>query len=211
MSSASLAPHLEVNALQECLYQVLAVHSHPHAARIADVADELVQRTRMPEPQPLTAADCISLNYPVLASLRLPTDASDSVDLPRLREQAVSAFVERIHKNLSDDRNDAAETGDATPSEPAARTCLSLAEMVAPRAALAPALKWAAFTEETGAVSFILQSALTDRRVNFCISADGTNVSFIRIDESMKSEQFDVRLDDANTVRELARWVTRRA
>lgn len=208
MSSANLAANLDMNALQRFLCWVSVVHPHAHAARIRIDND---QRKRLLISRTATAAKPEGAHQLLAPPLSLASDTSDAVDLPELLENADLAFVKRIRANLEQDRRDAADSGDALPSEPGIQACLSLAELVAPCVALAAKLKWAAFTEETGAVSLVLQSAVTDRRVNFCISADGTNASCIRIDEFMKSEQIDVRLDDANTVRELARWVARRA
>ena len=206
MSCADVAPNLARNTLQRWWYWVFALQPHTDTARI-----DHDQRTRMPEPEPVTAAGFGRVDDSLPPPSSLATYAPSIVNVSTLLEQARSAFVGRIRTNLEQDRRDAAETDDAAPSDPAGRACLSLAKLVAPCVALATELKWAAFTEETGAVSLVLQSALMDRRVNFCISANGTNVSCIRIDESMKSAQFDVRLDDANTVEEMARWVAGRA
>ena len=74
---------------------------------------------------------------------------------------------------------------------------------------LAPSsgLKWAAFGEETGSVSLVLRSVVTDRRVDFRISPDGLKVSAICIDAELAATLVPIALDDRNALRERAAWV----
>lgn len=135
----------------------------------------------------------------------------DTVDLHALVPDGVSAFVDRIQYDLDDAIQDARETGEPAPTKAAYEACLRLARRVAPLAALAPRLKRAAFTEETGAVSLVLQSLVTDRRVDFRIAVDGRVIDALRIDENMHPESFAFSVDQSHSPRELARWVTNRA
>jgi hypothetical protein len=137
-------------------------------------------------------------------------DGFDSINLPKLRRDAEADFLERIQKHLQDDREDVVLEGGVVPSKVAIDKCLALARLVAPRIALAPRLKSAAFVEEAGTVSLVLQSLVTDRRLNYRVSTDGGQLSVTRIDEAMDLEELQVSIDDANTLRELAGWVTTR-
>jgi len=123
----------------------------------------------------------------------------------------VLAFVDRIQYDLDDAIQDARETGEPAPTKAVYDACMRLAGCVAPLAALAPRLKRAAFTEETGAVSLVLQSLVTDRRVDFRIAVDGRVIDALRIDENMRPESFTFSMDQSHLPRELARWVTNRA
>ncbi len=124
--------------------------------------------------------------------------------------RASAELVERIEFKLKEDRAEAEISEDTAPSPGAVDVCLSLARRVAPHIALAPRLKWAAFTEDDGGISLVLQSLVTDRRLNCRIAPDGSIVSVIRIDESMQADSMRVLLTDANVPRELAGWVTKR-
>lgn len=135
----------------------------------------------------------------------------ETIDLYVWVPDRVSEFVRRIQQDLDDAIQDAWETGEPAPSEAAYDTCLRLARRVAPLAAPAPRLKGVAFTEETGAVSLVLQSLVTDRRVDFRITVDGRVIDALRIDEDMRPESFTFSMDQSDLPRELARWVTNRA
>jgi hypothetical protein len=133
-----------------------------------------------------------------------PPDFSSMVDR-RSRE-----LVERIELKLLEDREEADCSGDTAPTARAFHTCLSLAQRLAPHVALAPRLKSGAFTEDNGGVSLVLQSLVTDRRLNCRIAPDGVAVSAIRIDERMRASSAPVALNDPNVPKELAEWVTSR-
>jgi len=138
------------------------------------------------------------------------THQSQLLDFDKLVEQNTRELVERIELKLLEDREEADCSGDTAPTARAFHTCLSLAQRLAPHVALAPRLKSGAFTEDNGGVSLVLQSLVTDRRLNCRIAPDGVAVSAIRIDERMRASSAPVALNDPNVPKELAEWVTSR-
>lgn len=135
--------------------------------------------------------------------------SNEMVDFENLVDRRASQLVERIKQKLMEDSAHARGSEDVTPSETAIATCLALARRLAPHVALAPHLKSGAFTEDGGGISLVLQSLVTDRRLNCRVTADGSAVSAIRIDECMEAECHAISLDDPNAARELAEWVTK--
>lgn len=140
-----------------------------------------------------------------------PADAQDCVEVPGLLSKSVAAFVERVKEDLRQDCQDAITDGDPVASRRACDTCLSFARLLAPHVALSPRLKWAAFCEDAGAVSLVLQSLVTNRRLNCTVSADGTRIRVIRTHERTISEDLPSLSADVRVARELGGWVANRA
>lgn len=137
--------------------------------------------------------------------------ATVRVDWPTLRESDARAFFDRIRDHLDQDVEDAADAGERAPSKAVRETCLSLARYVARIAVLDPLLKAAAFSEDDGGIAFVLQSLVTDRRLDFRLHENGDQIKAIMIDENMKSTSVEFAPDDTDRARELTEWVTRRA
>lgn len=126
-----------------------------------------------------------------------------------VRNEALK-FQDKIEYRLHQDIREAQASNEITPNPTAVKTCLGLVREFAPHAVLAPRLKSGVFAEESGDLSFVLQSLVTDRRLTFRISNDGEIVFAIRIDEHMKADSLPLKLCDSNALRELAEWVTTR-
>lgn len=135
----------------------------------------------------------------------------NEVDLDSLIRDAASDLVRRIQTNLDEDVVDATASSDLAPSPDAVKACLWLAEHISPRVALAPGIRFAAFTEDDGVVALVLHSLATDRRLTCRVSQNGATTSVHRIDENMKSLQGELITDFESTPRELAEWVMKRA
>jgi hypothetical protein len=131
-------------------------------------------------------------------------DARGPVQFSQIIECRSREIIERVEGQLADDESD---PEDVTPTSLARLTCSKWIRKIAPRVALASRLKVAAFTEDSSGVSLVLQSLLTDRRVNIRIGPDGRVLGAICTDEHM-----DVRTrpDEPDLPRELAEWVTSR-
>jgi len=142
---------------------------------------------------------------------RVPTeDLREMVDFQKLVDQRSCKLVERIELKLAEDREEADFGDDVAPTQRAAEACLRLAQRLAPHIALAPRLKSGAFTDDDGGVSLVLQSLVTDRRVSCRVPPGGTDITVIRVDESMQADTIPITLDDPSAPRELAAWVTKR-
>ncbi|MGB2987772.1 MAG: hypothetical protein WBE26_18040, partial [Phycisphaerae bacterium] len=135
----------------------------------------------------------------------------DEIDLPSVLGRAVHAFVDRIQRDLEQDADEAALDGEIPPTRAAVEKCIRLARSVAPVLVLVPGLRRAAFAEESGGVSLVLRSEITDRRVDFTISADGLHISAVYIDENLTAKSVPLAVDDRSSLRETAAWVYRRA
>lgn len=135
----------------------------------------------------------------------------NEVNVASLIRDAASDLVRRIQTNLDEDVIDAAASGETAPSSDAIKACLRLARRLSPRVALAPGLRFAAFTEEDGVVALVLHSLATDRRLTCRIAQNGATASVHRIDENMESMHGELLTDTESAPRELAEWVMRRA
>ena len=115
-----------------------------------------------------------------------------------------SDFVQQIAKHLREDVEDALHNKETPPSETDIEKCKKLALQIEPCVSLARNLKWAAFADEYGRVSLVLQSLTTNRRLTYGFD-DG--ISAIRIDEKNKSERFEISASDDGALLDLAEWV----
>ena len=133
-----------------------------------------------------------------------------SCDLALALTEGVSSFVDRISGDLAEDVEEAAENGEVVPTEAAQAMCLRVARLISGDIVLAPRLKYAAFSEESGGVSLVLQSLITDRRVNYRISPEGVTVSVIAVDECMATTTNELSSHDESDLRGKAKWVRSR-
>ena len=177
--------------------------------RVAELRDG--RRYQVPEGRSGTLADGKFDSDDYLQPDETPVHLPEDTSIAKLLSDAVSAFHDQIERDLEQDREEAAIDGEAVPTDAAVDTCMKLATLIAARVALAPRLKWAAFTEDAGGVSLVLQSLPAGRRLNYQVLEDGTCVSALCIDENMRSESFTVSIDDEEMLRERAAWVVKRA
>jgi len=133
------------------------------------------------------------------------------VDVDSLLRAGVEAFVHRVETDIDEDTEDAVAANEVAPNPGARQVCVQWARRVAPHVVYAPQLKYAAFAEEDGGVTLVLQSLITDRRLTCRVGASGTTIVIHRIDEFMTAHQAAISPDHAAAPRELAEWVIKRA
>lgn len=132
-------------------------------------------------------------------------------DLDRWVRNFVRTFRERIKQNVRVDVGDKREEGGTLPRSAATKACFRAAKIIAPTLVSASRLKAAAFLEEDGAICIVLQSLMTDRRLSCTLRSGSSAISVVQVDEQMRTETCDVRDNDRQTLKGLARWVIRRA
>ncbi len=125
--------------------------------------------------------------------------------------RAAVFVLDEIEASLREDREEALLDGEVGASESAVVVCRRITIQIADTLAAPPSgFKWAVFGEDEGGVSLVLWSSVTDRRVDFRISADGLRISAVYIDEKLKAKSIDLALHDRRAVRESAAWVRTR-
>jgi len=134
-------------------------------------------------------------------------EREDEADIPWLLTQEVLHILDEIESTLLEDREEGLLHAEVCASEPALATCRRLAVKIAPWLARSSERKWAAFGEDTGGVSLVLRSVLTNRRVDYRISADGLHISAVHIDENLSAKSVPRMVDDRTGLRESAAWV----
>jgi len=134
----------------------------------------------------------------------------DTVNIQSLLIQEVLNILDDIESSLREDCEEARFHGEVCARQPAVATCRRIAVKIADWLAPSLGLKWAAFGEDTGGVSLVLRSEVTDRRVDFRVSADGLHISAVRIDENLSAKCVPLAVDDRNGLRESAAWVQSR-
>lgn len=132
-------------------------------------------------------------------------------DVDRLLGIALEVFCDAIETQLNDDLEEASALGEVGPSRAAIEGCKNVAQAVGPKIIMKPALRCAAFSEGDGGASLVIQSLVSDRRVNLRVLSDGTTVQGLEIDENMNSSSFVAKVSDYKTLKERAAWVIRRA
>lgn len=132
---------------------------------------------------------------------------SHAADIPGLLIQEVLDILDAIESTLLEDREEGLLHGEVCASDPALATCRRLAVNIAPWLVRSSGRKWAAFGEDTGGVSLVLRSVLTNRRVDYRISADGLHISAVHIDENLSAKSVPRMVDDRTGLRESATWV----
>lgn len=134
-------------------------------------------------------------------------EREDEANIPVLLTQEVLDILDEIESTLLEDRKEGLLHGEVCASDPALATCRRLAVKIAPWLVRSSGRKWAAFGEDTGGVSLALRSVLTNRRVDYRISADGLDISAVYIDENLSAKSVPLDLDDRTSLRESAAWV----
>ncbi len=167
----------------------------------------------MPETLPIEESDALigprsswfySLEEPVPTAVE--TERREG-DVEKVVADGSRDLTSRVTAQLSEDQE---ADSDVVPTPAARHTCERIMSRLAPHVAWAPGLKVAAFTEDNGGVSVILQSLVTDRRVNLRISPDGTRMCAVLTDEHMETRVRQDCENEPQLPRELAAWVTSR-
>lgn len=126
--------------------------------------------------------------------------------LPAIAEVLSGEVLSKLHEDIAD-----ARLSEGIQVDPAVITrCETLTREMTAHLALAKRLKVGTFLEDSGAVSLVVQSLITDRRVTCRIAPRGEAIRAIQIDEKMHARTGDVDLADENAARELAEWVITR-
>lgn len=144
-------------------------------------------------------------------SLSARTTEVSEINETDLILQCSRALVRQIEFNLEEDVEEALAAADVAPTSEAIEACIQIIRRIAPHVALALKLKCAAFGEEDGGVSLVLQSMVTNRRLTCRIAADGSTMIVHAIEETMAPTKITLSTNDASAPRELAAWVTTNA
>jgi hypothetical protein len=126
-----------------------------------------------------------------------------------VEEQAL--LESQIHRDLQDAVEAARAEGEAIPERAAIETCKRVARLVIPHVVGYENLRLAAFHDEDGAVSLVLQPVGVRKRLTFEVSADGRQVERVRIDESLKIERTRFSIGALVDVAESVRWLIGRS
>ena len=140
-----------------------------------------------------------------------PADRFADVDANRLLSHMRLSLLDKIETSLLEDRKEGLLYGEVCASDASVDRCKRIATQIEKWLTPSFGLKWAAFGEETGGVSLVLQSLVTDRRVDFRISSDGMKVSAISIDADLAATSVPIAPEDRNALRERAAWVHTRS
>jgi len=144
---------------------------------------------------------------------RAAPDASEgcrSETIALLPNTAARRFLETITQNISDDQADVLGEGGNVASQPAVGACLAIASTLSDIVAMKPSLKYAAFVEESGGISLVIQSAHPGRRANFRVSPDGSQIAVVAVTSLGQASTNPVRIDDAETLRGWIEWLRKR-
>ena len=141
-------------------------------------------------------------------------EASETIDTSlvddfeeRLVERA-KALVDDIKSSLHEDVRDSDLDKSDIPWRSAINACVELSAKLSLFIADHPEVKSAAFVDEGGGVSLVLQSIETKRRVNFLIEPNGLAANVCQLDEALAITHSRVELMDSKATRECAEWVT---
>lgn len=174
------------------------------------------RRTALHERQLAGGQDCPGYNSAWLNQVicrpsgSTTSEYEDSGQISRLLINARTHFVDRVEQAFMEDVEEVRDDGGDAPTDEAIRKGVDLARRIAAHVAFQIGLRSAGFVEDTGTVSIVLQSARTDRRLNFRICRSGSHLVVDRIDEHMVFDRVEVPMNDSGAVRELIAWVTER-
>lgn len=129
-----------------------------------------------------------------------------SVAVWRARAQGT---LEEIEDMLYQDRNEANREGESGVTDAAITACKRLACHIVDSLADRAGFRWAAFGEDSGSASLVLQSDVSGRRVDFRISPEGRDIAVISIDNELHTSTVRLVFDDHMKIRERAAWVHR--
>jgi hypothetical protein len=136
------------------------------------------------------------------------TDGAISQEFTPPASTEAQRFLDTIRQNISEDSADLVREGGAAPTQATIDACVSVASNLSGLVVLRSAVKYAAFVEEEGGISLVLQSEVTNRRVNFRVSRSGTALVVVTVDADGRTASIPTRLDDAQTLRGWVEWLS---
>jgi len=119
-------------------------------------------------------------------------------------------FLDTVRRNISEDSADLIREEGIPPTQPGVDACLAIASTLSDIVAMKPTLKYAAFVEESGAISLVIQSEHPGRRVNFRVSPDGRQIAVVAVTSQGYTSTNPVRIDDTETLRGWVEWLRKR-
>lgn len=135
-------------------------------------------------------------------------DASFLDEFEKLLYMRAKELVDNIESNLLEDVRDSDLDKSDIPWQSAISACVDLSAKLSLFLAYHFEVKSAAFVDEGGGVSLVLQSIETKRRVNFLIEPDGLAANVCQLDEALAMTHSRVEFMDSQATRECAEWVT---
>lgn len=123
---------------------------------------------------------------------------------------AAQGFVQTIEQNIAEDFADVVREGGTVPTQRTIDACVSVASKLSGFVAMESTLKYAAFVEESGGISLVIQSEHPGRRVNFRVSPDGRQIAVVAVTSQGHASTNPVRIDDAETLRGWVEWLRKR-
>lgn len=138
-------------------------------------------------------------------------EARSLADFEKQLYKRANALVDNIESNLLEDVRDSDLDTSDIPWQTAISACVDLSAKLSLFLADHFEVKSAAFVDEGGGVSLVLQSIETKRRVNFLIEPDGLAANVCQLDEGLALTHSRVELMDSQATRECAEWVTIKA
>jgi hypothetical protein len=88
-------------------------------------------------------------------------------------------FVEKIKSDIENDMAGIASEGGTAPSEAAIAKSLFVASVLASLVRADAYIQYAAFVEDDGGISIVLQSLAQGGRINFRIKPDGSSIEAV--------------------------------
>jgi len=98
-------------------------------------------------------------------------------------------LINQIKNKLYEDIIECREYHEKEPTKQAIDICLYLTNYFSNHHWVERDIKLGVFIEDTGGISFVLQSIKTDKRINFRINNTGKNVTIITVDKNMKTDK----------------------
>lgn len=115
----------------------------------------------------------------------------------------------RIERSLREDRDEGVEHDEDVANDAAVAICMTLGGAIRTLLAHPPGgFKWAAFGEAGGNACLVLQSSVTDRRVDFVIRPGKPEVVYaVSIDEILTAQRTSMTVEDVALIRKFGEWV----
>ena len=110
-----------------------------------------------------------------------------------------------VYQDLQDIVTEAVKVGDVVPGGATIIACLRIASEIITCLKGHPEIRIAVFHEDDGRVSLVMQFA--QRRLTFEVSADGTQIQELRIDESLNLERAIYPADKLARILASADWL----
>jgi hypothetical protein len=159
----------------------------------------------------LLAAEPTAAQGELIAQCRILPAATEEFIIERalLQDDSTAAqFLGRVDQDIKDDCAEIISEGGTEPTRAAVDACRAVANTLSNSVASTPNLKHAAFVEEEGGISLVLQSNTTNRRVNFRVSPSGATLVVVTVDAIGRTASTPTRLDDSKALRGWVEWLS---